>query len=604
MSVLRHRPIEPEAEAEAERGQAMRRSAIEFAAPVVAIVVELLVCHYDNPAKVGGLGLITVTPWPVYAIAFMLSASFALLLRSEDLPQMALVAHIGALGFLLPGLPGLLEALPRFTTAWLHVGFIQAIIIHKHPIVGLDARFSWPGFFTGVASLVGMAHLDSALPFLRWTPLVFNLAYALPVFIIARSLLTLRLAWLVVWAFILTNWVGQDYFSPQGLAYFIFLSCVALLLFGFHRHAAPLPGRHLRPLLMRLGEPLRANLPSPTGAQRAGLLTVLMLAVIALSMEHQLTPVVLAVDIIALVVARQIYGRFFAAAVVVAVVVWISYGASTFWAYHLSNLFGSGGSQAVQATVTSRLSGSHSHELVVYERLAFSFGLWLIAGIAALWGLIRRSPVSWSAMLLASVPFVVLAAQSYGGEVGLRIYFYTLPFMLIIVIGGFADLLPQRSAVTVGLITLISTALVPLLLIARFGNEQFEQVTRGDIAAAQYVYSVATPGASIGTVAPNAVVGFRGLAAYYYPSLTFANDGNLTPKQVLRGIKQNPFGTYVLITPAQIENQVVNNGNPANWGTKLEARLNRNRRFKLLFHRFGGYVYEIEPPSLDRASDG
>lgn len=583
----------------------MRRLAIAFGAPVVAIVLELLVCHYDNPGKVGGLGLITVTPWPVYLIAFMLSASFAMLLSSRALDQRALVAHVVALGFLLPGLPGLLEQFPRFETAWLHVGFIQAIIVHKHPIPGLDARFSWPGFFTGIASVVGMAHMKSALPLLRWTPLVFNLAYSLPVFIIARAT-TLRgsHAWLVVWLFILTNWVGQDYFSPQGMGYFIFLSCLALLLFGFHRHATPLGGRHLRPLLMRIGEPLRADMPSLSAVQRVGVLTILMLAVIALSMEHQLTPVVLAVDIIALVVARQASARFFAAAVVVSVLVWISYGATTFWAYHLSNLFGSGGAQAVQSAVTNRLSGSRAHELVVYERLAFAFGLWLLAALGTLIGFLRRSPVSWSALLLALVPFVVLAAQSYGGEVGLRIYFYTLPFMLIIIVGGFADFLPRRSALRASVIAVIATGIVPLLLIARFGNEQFEQVTGGDVAAAQYVYSVATPGASIGAVAPNALLAYRGLAAYYYPSLTFENDDDLTPRQVLSGIKQNPFGTYVLVTPAQIENQVVNDGDPADWGTKLEARLAKSPRFKLLFHRLGGYVYKIEPPSSGGRSHG
>ncbi len=275
--------------------------AIGFAVPVVAIIAELLVCHYDNPAKVGGLGLITVTPWPVYLIAFMLSASFAALLRSSVLDQKVLILHVVALAFLLPGLPGLLEQFPRFQTAWLHVGFIQAIIIHKHPITGLDARFSWPGFFTGIASLVGMAHLKSALPLLRWTPLVLNLAYSLPIFIIARALLpSVARAWLVVWLFVLTNWVGQDYFSPQGMGYFIFLSCLALLLVGFHKRAQPPVGRFLRPLVMRIGAPLRADLPSPNTIQRIGLLTILMLAVVALSMEHQLTPVVLAVDVVAL----------------------------------------------------------------------------------------------------------------------------------------------------------------------------------------------------------------------------------------------------------------------------------------------------------------
>jgi hypothetical protein len=574
------------------------RRASRFVVPAASVVIEILAFHHDDPTQISNLGLISETPRLVYVLGFALSLSFAVSLRSRTLDNTRLLAHLFALALLLPGLPGFLEQYPRFSTAWLHVGFVQAIIVHKHPITGLDARFSWPGFFTGIASIVGMAHLGTALPLLRWTPLVLNLAYALPIYIIARVFLESgRKAWLVTWLFILANWVGQDYFSPQGMAYFIFLSCLAIVLVGFRRVGRPVGDRALRGFLTRLARPLPLNTTvTLTYAQQTGMLVLAMLAAAALSMEHQLTPIALGVDLVALTLAKQTRTAFFSAAVIISVVVWICYGASSFWQGHLlSTLFGSGGTAAVQATVTNRITGSLGHEIVVYERILFALGVWALAGLAALRGFLKRSPVPLGAVVLAMGPFVMLAVQSYGGEAALRVYLYTLPFMLILVVAGLADRFPARSVITTATIVLVSTLVVPLLLIARFGNERFEQVTGGDVAAARYVYSVAQPGASIGAVSPNALLGFHDLAAYDYPPNNEPTGFAFTkPAQVLRGLGHNARGVYLLITPAQIENGVVNDGLPDDWGARLEARLAKNRRFKLLFNRFGGRVYKVE----------
>ena len=588
-------PAGPEIDRVFSRDRQTERVLAGLCVPVASVGVELAVCHYDDPGKVGGLGLITVTPWPIFALAFVLSLSFATLLRMRSPPTLALLAHVAALAFLLPGLPGLLEQYPRFGTAWLHVGFIQAMIVHQHPIVGLDARFSWPGFFTAIAAVVGMAHLGNALGLIRWTPLILNLAYALPIFVIARALLgSTSRAWLAVWLFILTNWVGQDYFSPQGMGYFILLAVIAVVLVGFHRSDPPIAGKRLRAILVRVGDPARPDSLPLAPLQQFAVLVIGVLAVVALSMEHQLTPVVLGVDVVALVLVRQTSARFFAIAVVVSVIAWISYGAQAFWLGHLSAIFGTGGAQAVQSTVTNRISGSQAHQLVVYERLGFAFAVWFVAGVATLRGYLRRSPVPAAALTLALAPAVVLAAQSYGGEAGLRVYLYTLPFMLIVAVGGLADLFRRAKLSTVLAIGVLSAAIVPLMLVARFGNEQFEQVTAGDVAAARYVYATARPGSSIVSVAPNAILGYRGLAAYQYPPVEPGDFAFTRPSQLLAAINIDPRGTYVLVTPAQVAYAVVNDGMPVNWGAQLVRRLDQSSRFRLLYSRFGGFVYRVE----------
>ncbi|GAA4954515.1 hypothetical protein GCM10023238_21380 [Streptomyces heliomycini] len=41
--------------------------------------------------------------------------------------------------------------------------------------------------------------------------------------------------WTAVWIFQLANWVGQDYFAPQGLAYLLHLTVIAMVLRHFVR---------------------------------------------------------------------------------------------------------------------------------------------------------------------------------------------------------------------------------------------------------------------------------------------------------------------------------------------------------------------------------
>ncbi len=553
--------------------------------------------HHDDPSRVGGLGLVTVTPKSIFVLALMLSISFALVLRSRVPNTLQLIAHVVALAFLLPGLPGYLEQYPRFSTAWLHVGLVQAIIVHRHPIVGLDARFSWPGFFTAMAAVVGMANLGNALPLLRWAPLVFNLAYCLPVFVIARALLgSSPRAWMVTWLFILTNWVGQDYFSPQAFGYFILLACLAIVLIGLPRAGRPVGDKLLRGLLTRLGDPGTIVSVRLTRPQRVALIVIAMLASIALSMEHQLTPVALAIDLVALCLARQTSARFFTAAVVLSVLVWVGYGAYYYWEGHLiDRLTGGGGTQAVQTTVAARIVGSRAHEVVVYERILFAVGVWLVAGAATIRGFLRRRPLPLAAIVLGLASFLTLAVQSYGGEGTLRIYLYTLPFMLILIVGGFSDLFPRHKLRTVAVIAVASTAIVPLEFIARYGNEQFEQITAGDVAPVRYAYSTALPGASLWTIAPNGVWGYQGYASYRYPEVNVTDYGSITAAHVLKRIGRNPRGSYLLITPGQIQDAVVNSGAPPDWADKLEARLAKNRAFRLLYKRDGGRLYEVIP---------
>ena len=577
-----------------------RGATVSVAVPIVAVLIELLVSGHDNPRAVAALGLISVTPWPIFLLVVALTASFVLAIRGETPNAIICVAHLVALAFLTHGLPSLLEQEPRFPTAWLHVGFVQSIITVKHPLVWLDARFSWPGFFTGAAALVGLAGLPSAAPLLRWTPLVFNLAYLLPIYITARALVhDSRRAWLVAWFFVLTNWVGQDYFSPQGFTYLLLLGTIAIIAWAFQdpAHSSRAAGI-VESLLGRL----RLNsLPSSgTGAgvsryQQVGLLLVLVLVDVALNMAHQLTPVVLAVDVCFLVLLGRTMLPLFALIAVLVTLTWVSYGAVDFWSSHLSTIFGSGGAQSVSSNVGQRIRGSFGHELVVYVRLALTALVWLsaAAGTLSSWRRFRQLPVA--ALCLAVVPLPIVLGQAYGGEAQLRLYFYTLPFMLMLAMSGVrpGQMATQKS---LAMMALISVVLFPAFLVARFGNEQFEQASFTDIATARALFRLAPPGATVITATFNVFLRFERFSSYVYRPADLQNYYFKTPGRVLREYAPNPKGVFFILTPAEIEYAVASNRFAPSWGATLARELRASPRFRQLYAHGGGWVFRIVAP--------
>ncbi len=566
----------------------------ELAVPVAAVGATLLIAHHANPNDVGSWGLITVTPWPIFLIAAVLSVSFFALLRVSSRNGLALCAHIFALALLLHGLPSLLEQEPRFSTAWLHAGFVSQIIEHKHPLTALDARFSWPGFFTGVAAVLGVAGQNSAVSLLRWTPMVLNIAYVLPVFIIARTLLQSRTrAWLVIWLFLLTNWVGQDYFSPQGASYFLLMAIMAILVYAF-ASSGDVPG--IRFLPARVSQMIKrdeAGITNLTTGQQGGLLLILLVASVALNMSHQLTPVILTLDVTVLVLARRCSLRYFPLILLVLLLGWVSYGAVGFWSGHLQALFGSGGTQSVSANVSQRIKGSSAHVDVVYERLLFSAVIWIFAAIGVLWAWRSRRGISLTAIILALAPFPVLLAQSYGGEAQLRLYFYTLPFMLILGVAGLPGeltSLTRRSAIA---LAIASPIIVPMLLIARFGNEQFEQVRPDEIAAIERLYQVAPKNATLVSITPNVIWRYRNFASYDYKPDTLEEFAFGTPQAILGVMGASPIGSYLLITRAQIAYVEITHGFSSNWGSEVESRLARQPQFHLIYQNPDARIYDV-----------
>ncbi|HET7093206.1 MAG TPA: hypothetical protein VFI22_07010, partial [Thermomicrobiales bacterium] len=167
--------------------------------------------------RIDDLGLISALPAPFFAALIMLTVGYCWTLRQRPLSLPLLALHVVLLIVMLYGVASAVEGLPRYHSVWKHFGVIDYIQRTGQVNPRIDAYFNWPGFFILFAFIADIAGLRDWPQFANWIPVFLNLLYLGPLLVILRTATKdVRLIWLAIWLFYLTNWIQQDYFSPQG----------------------------------------------------------------------------------------------------------------------------------------------------------------------------------------------------------------------------------------------------------------------------------------------------------------------------------------------------------------------------------------------------
>ena len=383
-----------------------------------------------DASRMNDLGLVSVVPAPTLIGLGLLAISFTIALRNGA-SEGVLAFHVALTVVALSAIAPLAESQPRFDVTYRHVGIADTIartgMINPH----VDAYFNWPGFFALSAALTRAIGASSPLVVTEWSPLVLGLAYLAPLVIIFRTATRdRRLVWLAAWFFTLANWIGQDYWSPQGLGFFLMLAALAGCLLVLRREQARTQGwvSSILRFLPRLAGPLRrpvgrffragATAPKPRTrppssiTTRVGVYFVVLLIAASVIAGHQLTPFALLAVTIGLVLTGRLSTRSLPLILIVGISVWLMFPASTYVDGHLRALTGQVGNVggAVGANLTGRLGGSHLHTLVVQERLLFAGGVWFLALLGGLRRL-RRGHRDADLAVIALAPFPLLPLQ-------------------------------------------------------------------------------------------------------------------------------------------------------------------------------------------------
>ena len=572
---------------------------------VLGVVAWALSVGHLHPYTAGAFGLVTHLPALWWVGLLLVTGAVALALVPATPRTTVVIGTILAFALVLHGTLSAAESTPRFEAAYTVAGFANYIALHGHTLPRIDARFSWFGMLSG-DGMASTAMQVSTMWFLRWAPLVFELAYLFPVKALANATLSSpRARWAAVAIFLAGNWIDQDYFSPQaiGLLLYLVVLVVAIRTFG---------GRGLQPramrwllstramratrtgVLRRLYLPLDARpgeaLPdASTSRARAALSVLLMFLVAVLVISHQISPVALCIVLFFLYLAGRTRLRTLWVFTAFGVWAWLSWAAEPFWSGHLTKIFGSVGS--VGSTFSSSVSGravssSFGRSVVEFSRLGSAGLIWLVAG-AGVWILWRRGRTQWNLLVLAVAPVAVGGAVSYGGEVALRILLFSMAPLAVLaacLIDG-----PYLRARAVAVFALVGLALVVLFPVARFGNESFEAIAPGDIAATNWIYGHVPVGSTILVFARDEPLLYSHVGDYKTRELGLVVlDSTSTIASSL------PHRTaWIFMTRSQLEDGIVFGGLPKDWLTTFEQKLHQMPFVRLVDRTTTASVYRI-----------
>jgi hypothetical protein len=585
---------------------ARREEALTIAAGVLAAAAALTwFTSLDgiDARKISDIGLISALPLTTLGAPVMLAAGFVLALNTKPIRQPLLALSVVLLVVMLHGITSMIQEVPRFATTYIHAGFGDAIMRTGELYVGRDARFSWPLFFVLGGYLTSIAGLDNPIQLTDWIPTLSNLLYLIPLWLIFRAVTAdRRLIWLGLWMFVIGNWVGQDYYSPQGFNILLYLTIIAILLTWF-RTDEKAPFSRIAASIRRLirspfAEGAAEAEPEPVtrlgSTARAGMVLVVVLIGGVVVASHQLTPFGLFAATAVVVATGQTVLRGYPILIGLLIGSWLSYMTLTYLAGHIQTLF----AEALQAeavataAVSDRLRGNPGHLFVVFERIVFSAAFW---GLAFLGGLRRLWHGHWDLMLalLAGFPFGFLALQSYGGEMLLRVYLFALPFMAFFVAGLFYPRIQPVSRLQPLLVVVLSGALIGGFFVARFGNDRADAMTRDEIVAVDRLHSVVPAGAVVAVGNHNSPLGYRDYETFV--RLSLARDFvSFEAAQIADSFSELANGRPAFLFLSNSQRDFFDlNGFPADEWDALVEQMEASARFRLIFRTGDTVLLEL-----------
>ncbi len=556
---------------------------------LVSMLLWVVAVKQANINKMTPDGLVSILGWPFFVGLILIVAALAFEIMRLGTRSRNLVLLIVVFVIFIYGTACAIEPIAGLQAGFVHAGFVLYILQHGHALNDYDARFSWPGAFSLGAVLVSFAGLHNALAFLRWFPLLIELSYMAPILVIARfSGVGKRAAWLGVVFYFASNWIYQDYFSPQALNILFYLVIVAAIFACWEPATLRYPVA--RNLVIRLFASIRAlfrrsrweGLEATTEwphARTFAVMLMLLLIGLASAVSHQLTPYALLLALAALLLTRQLGRPELIVAVLLFAVGWLSLGATNYWIGHLNVIFGGVGqfSGAVSSNVSSRVVGSVTHKFIVDARILEVMGLYALGALGAL----RRRPSSRALEALAGAPLILPFVQSYGGEGLLRAVLFGLPFISLLAasailpnrvgpIRAIIPWLPFRRAGRATLAVLVGSAILILAVatvLVRGGNDAYESWTTGEFAAVNYTYDHITPGQTLGLADSYIPFGYRDvdLIHIYIPE----SDRRATWPVAFAKHE----ATWIILSKSEASWGVNVAGYPVNWESNLERSL-------------------------------
>jgi hypothetical protein len=415
------------------------------------------------------------------------------------------------------------------------------------------------------------------------------------------------------------NWVGQDYFSPQSFDFLLYLVFAAILVNWFVRPYQRKPlslieRRRMPRKIRRILWPKRPGElpPQPASTGQKAFLLALLIGIFTVStVSHQLTPFFMMGACAGLVLVRRCTLRGLPIVLGLIFAGYFSFAAVGYWSGHLSNVFSGIGhlGQNVTTGVNGRLEGSTpTHLLALHAKVVVAA---VVVGLAGL-GLLRRRARGISDRVLLTllvVPILLIGLVSYGGEITLRTYLFMLPAASVLAaLFFFPNQYSSRPNWRLLLVLAGCAVLLPIsFFLARYGNDAFEQVPTGELAATNWIYAHDSHGVRLlwlstdpaTDVTPQMPWAYRDLTkVVYVPAL--APRDPVSVHDLLDSLFADGPGSYLIATQTQIAALEQTSSYAPGWGPRFRAAVTSKPGVRVVFTNGSASVYTLTWPSIVR----
>ena len=545
------------------------------------------------------LGLVAVLPYPFWAAVLLLNITFVVALRGNTagpVRRPVMIWLIVVLVLVHFGTAAFVTDVPRGEVAFRHLGIADALARTQWINPDIDAYFNWPGFFALLATALEATGLDPVTVAL-WAP-VLDMGLWLLALGVLTGYLTRdpRRRWLALWVFCIGNWQDQEYLSPQAFGFFLYLVVIALVIGplgarppdfqGFRRADLGAWWRGRRPVESRPGH-------------RVSALVVTLLLVAVICASHQLTPFMVLVAVAALTVSGRVWPGRLPLIIAVVLALWLVYPASAYLVGH-PPLADAGLQAATEANIVDRVSGTPGHVFVVQIRMVITVVLWALAALGALrdW---RRGRFDIRVALLAITPLLLFPAQSYGGEMLIRVSLFALPFVAF---QACSVLLPRDGSTRPSVPAAVSVAILCFLLAVmsvtgRFGNTRYDVFTDDEIDAVAAVQRLAPPGSAVISAAHPTPWRSEAYLEHRYRTIDDLCRSDLSAAtcgpHVYGYARHNPAGAVLLFTRSSEASLVLKGASSPSGFAELEKWLSLQDGVELAYSNVDSRVYRVAP---------
>lgn len=432
---------------------------------LIGAVLTAAACVLTADLELDDLGLLR-SLHPLYIVALAGLPLVTALEARRPAPRVWLLAA-PVLAFVLVVwlTPLVLEGTPRFRTSFQSWSYVDPLLTGDGLQPGRFIYHNWPLFpwlFAALEQITGLRDTTIMAAF----PLTVMLAWLALTVALARTLAPDAgpVGWaLGAWAMVVFSWTNQDYFSPQALAFVLFLGLI-LVLAG----AAVRDGGRLTP-------------------SRAVAAFALFAGIV---MTHALTSMIALALVAALTITRIVRRPALVLIFALMFVIWQADVADPFYSVYGSRLRETllAAGDFLQVNAASRVSGSPDHVTVTRVRILVSlaaFGLGAVAAVVSRghW----REPAWRFAMTCLVALAIVTPVASYGGEMLIRALLFALPMIVVLVV-----MARPRGPLLAAYVALL-VAVAPVHLIAHYGNEAYDHVSDQEIEGFRFVADELAP---------------------------------------------------------------------------------------------------------------